>query len=181
VSTKKKTENGKEVTLKDRNWNWKDDYFKYAKSRAKAQPGYVGSYAMDAMAMALHCVWSTNSFTEALLKCANTRGDSDSVCAVAGQIAGAIYGLKSIPKDWVQAVLTWDKNHFIPLRAYKLYKHHPVVFKRNEAQLQTTMLEDVVQQADHNVSQPVVISQPVVVSQPNDGGSDQYDTDKMKE
>jgi ADP-ribosylglycohydrolase len=38
--------------------------------------------------MALHCVWSTDSFKDALLKCANLRGDSDSVAAVAGQIAG---------------------------------------------------------------------------------------------
>jgi len=76
--------------------------------------------------MALHCVWTTSSFTEAMLKCANTRGDSDSVCSVAGQIAGAVYGLKNIPRDWVQAVLKWDKYCYIPLRAYKLYKRHSV-------------------------------------------------------
>lgn len=48
--------------------------------------------------MALHCVYSTTSFSEALIKCANLRGDSDSVCAVAGQIAGAFYGFQAIPK-----------------------------------------------------------------------------------
>lgn len=55
---------------------------------ARNQPGYIGSYAMDGLAMALHCVWTTTNFKDALLKCANLRGDSDSVCAVVGQIAG---------------------------------------------------------------------------------------------
>jgi len=87
---------------------------------------------MDAMAMALHCVWTTNSFVDALLKCANMRGDSDSVCSVTGQMAGAIYGLRAIPKDWVIAILNWDKNWYIPLRAYKLYKGRPVISMREE-------------------------------------------------
>lgn len=38
--------------------------------------------------MALHCVYNSNSFQEALLLCANMRGDSDSVASVCGQIAG---------------------------------------------------------------------------------------------
>lgn len=43
---------------------------------------------MDGLCMALHCIWTTNSFQEAIVKCANIRGDSDSVCAVLGQMAG---------------------------------------------------------------------------------------------
>jgi len=117
----------------DRNWNWRDPKFRYSIRRARAQPGYVGSYAMDAMAMALHCVWTTDSFKDALLKCANLRGDSDSVCSVVGQIAGAIYGFDQIPKDWVSAVLKWD-NYYIPLRAYKLYHRHEVVFSKESKQ-----------------------------------------------
>jgi hypothetical protein len=76
---------------------------------------------MDAMAMALHCVYTTNSFKKAMLKCANLRGDSDTVCAVAGQIAGAIYGWKSIPNSWYQAISKWDTNDHIFLRVYKMY------------------------------------------------------------
>jgi len=129
---KSSIETNKDVPLKNRNWNWKDENFRYSEARAKAQPGYIGSYAMDAMAMTLHCVWTTSSFTEAMLKCANTRGDSDSVCSVTGQIVGAVYGLKKIPRDWIKAVIKWDPNYYIPLRAYKLYKQHPVNFKENE-------------------------------------------------
>jgi ADP-ribosyl-[dinitrogen reductase] hydrolase len=60
--------------------------------------------------MALHCVWTTDSFREAVLKCINMRGDADSVGAVAAQIAGAIYGVSAIPKNWIQCVQKWGKG-----------------------------------------------------------------------
>jgi hypothetical protein len=31
-------------------------------------PGYIGSYAMDGLAMALHCVYTTETFKQALVK-----------------------------------------------------------------------------------------------------------------
>eukprot|EP01123_Difflugia_compressa_P007067 TRINITY_DN1953_c0_g5_i1.p1 TRINITY_DN1953_c0_g5~~TRINITY_DN1953_c0_g5_i1.p1 ORF type:complete len:518 (-),score=124.56 TRINITY_DN1953_c0_g5_i1:29-1582(-) len=102
-------------------FNWKNSNFQYNSNRARSQPGYVGSYAMDAMAMALHCVFTTTSFKKAMLKCANIRGDSDSVCAVAGQIAGAVYGFTQIPKTWVHTVLEWDPEFWIPKRAHCLF------------------------------------------------------------
>eukprot|EP00808_Paulinella_micropora_P025197 g56813.t1 len=62
------------LDLADRNWSWKTGgSYRYANGRAREMPGYVGSYCMDALAMALHCVWSTNSFKDAVLKCANMR------------------------------------------------------------------------------------------------------------
>eukprot|EP01120_Amphizonella_sp_Union-15-10_P001569 TRINITY_DN11727_c0_g1_i1.p1 TRINITY_DN11727_c0_g1~~TRINITY_DN11727_c0_g1_i1.p1 ORF type:complete len:423 (+),score=79.04 TRINITY_DN11727_c0_g1_i1:105-1373(+) len=118
-------ESNAKLDLIDRNWNWKDPKYRYSPTRSKSQPGYVGSYAMDALSMALHCVWTTNSLTEAMLKCANMRGDADSVCSVAGQIAGAIYGASSIPKSWIKAVLQWDNDGEVALRGYKLFtKRH---------------------------------------------------------
>ena len=57
-----------EVGNPDRNWNWKDPNYRYSPERAALNPGYVGGYAMDGLAMALHCVYSTTSFEEAVLK-----------------------------------------------------------------------------------------------------------------
>lgn len=65
-------EENKHLKLEDRKWNWKDKTYRYCESRAVKKPGYIGSYVMDALAMALHCVWTTNSFEEALLKTAST-------------------------------------------------------------------------------------------------------------
>ena len=106
---------------KDRDWNWKKKDFKYSPTRSKNQPGYIGSYAMDGMAMALHVLYYTNNFKDAIIKVVNLRGDSDSVGAVVGQIAGAYYGVENIPPEWIETVSQWD--HFeIPLRGYILQK-----------------------------------------------------------
>jgi ADP-ribosylglycohydrolase len=111
----------KESDDPNRNWNWKDKDFRYSPKRSESQPGYIGSYAMDGMAMALHVIYYTNTFEEAIIKVVNLRGDSDSVGAVVGQIAGAYYGLENIPPDWIKAVSQWD-NYEIPLRGYILQK-----------------------------------------------------------
>ena len=108
--------------LQDRNWNWRDSRYRYSPSRSKFQPGYVGSYAMDALAMSLHCVYSTSSFEAAVLKAANMRGDADTVAAITGQLAGSIYGAKSIPKSWITKVQSWDGKGRIAYTAFCLYK-----------------------------------------------------------
>jgi len=110
----------------DRDWRWRRPDHRYAPSRAQQQPGYVGSYCMDATAMALHCVYTTTSFSEAVLKAANMRGDADSVASVTGQLAGAIYGVGAIPKEWLAAVQQWDRGGDIALRAHKLFHHTPL-------------------------------------------------------
>eukprot|EP01064_Diplonema_japonicum_P032454 TRINITY_DN6098_c1_g1_i1.p1 TRINITY_DN6098_c1_g1~~TRINITY_DN6098_c1_g1_i1.p1 ORF type:complete len:571 (+),score=142.20 TRINITY_DN6098_c1_g1_i1:39-1751(+) len=111
---------GKDWDLKERNWQWKQEEFRFAPGRAEMQPDYIGSYAMDNLSMSLHIVWSTNSLTEALLKAANQCGDADTVASVVGQIAGSIYGLSALPTHWLDEILKWDNNGDILLRAHKL-------------------------------------------------------------
>ncbi len=103
----------------NRNWNWMVKQYKYSPYRSKLQPGYIGSYAMDNMAMSLNVLYTTNSFEEALIKVVNIRGDSDSVASVVGQIAGAYYPIWTIPGDWIQAVYNSDRGE-IALRGYML-------------------------------------------------------------
>jgi len=117
----KKHKENKNFNLQDRNWNWKSEDFKYSESRSKEQPGYVGSYAMDALSMALHCVFTTSSFEDALLKSANLRGDSDTVSAITGQIAGSIYGVSCIPPEWIHTLQQWDRRGDIVLKSYLLF------------------------------------------------------------
>jgi len=121
-----KHEENEHLKLVDRQWNWKDPEFRYCASRARQQPGYIGSYSMDNLSMSLHCVYTTDSFEGAVLKAANMRGDSDTVCAVVGQIAGAMYGVEAIPPSWLDAVQRWDKGGNIALRMYKLFTHTPL-------------------------------------------------------
>lgn len=103
-------------------WDWQNEYFKYNKQRASEQPKYIGSYSTDCMAMALHCVYTTTSFEEALIKAVNMHGDADSVGAVTGQIAGALYGYDEIPIRWLQATTYWNAGSIL-YRAHLLYEH----------------------------------------------------------
>ena len=47
--------------------------------------GYFGAYSLDGLAMALHCVYNTTSFDDALVKCVNFNGDADSTGSMVGQ------------------------------------------------------------------------------------------------
>lgn len=67
---------------------------------------------MDALAMALHTVWKTNTFKEVAFLNANLGGDCDTVGAIAGQIAGAMYGIdESMLKLYSEMVDFKDKNY----------------------------------------------------------------------
>ena len=48
---------------------------------------------------ALWCVFHTSTFEDAVLTAVNLGGDADTVGAITGQIAGALYGVKCIPED----------------------------------------------------------------------------------
>ena len=104
---------------KERNWNWKDQNFKYSEYRSTKQPGYIGSYCMDGLAMGLHVLYTTDNFKDAILKAVNLCGDADSLGSIVGQIGGAFYGLDSIPEKWINTLNIWDHNE-IALRGYIL-------------------------------------------------------------
>ena len=66
-------------------------------------------WCVDTLAAALWAFNTTNSFEEGMVAAVNLGGDSDSIGAVYGQVAGAYYGFKAIPLRWVGAM----KDHEI--------------------------------------------------------------------
>ncbi|MEI6297421.1 MAG: ADP-ribosylglycohydrolase family protein [bacterium] len=63
-----------------------------------------GGYVVSTLEAALWAFYKTNNFKDGLLKVVNLGRDADTTGAVYGQIAGAFYGLKDIPKDWVNKI-----------------------------------------------------------------------------
>lgn len=61
-------------------------------------------YVVDTLEAALWAVWHGETFEEAVLLAANLGDAADSVAAVAGQLAGAIYGQQGIPGHWLRRV-----------------------------------------------------------------------------
>eukprot|EP01001_Neometanema_parovale_P000115 NODE_1011_length_1940_cov_132.615300_g960_i0.p1 GENE.NODE_1011_length_1940_cov_132.615300_g960_i0~~NODE_1011_length_1940_cov_132.615300_g960_i0.p1 ORF type:complete len:563 (+),score=105.46 NODE_1011_length_1940_cov_132.615300_g960_i0:58-1689(+) len=59
-------------------------------------PGYFGSYCMDGLSMSLWALYRSDNFESAIVRIVNLLGDADSTGAVAGQMAGALYGYTAI-------------------------------------------------------------------------------------
>jgi ADP-ribosyl-[dinitrogen reductase] hydrolase len=61
-------------------------------------------FVVHTLEAAIWCADTTNSFETALIQAVNLGDDADTVGAVAGQIAGARYGLSAIPDRWLQSL-----------------------------------------------------------------------------
>lgn len=61
-------------------------------------------YVIHTIEAAVWGLITTDSFPEALLKIVNLGGDTDSIAAVAGGLAGLYYGYKSIPAEWLAVI-----------------------------------------------------------------------------
>ena len=68
-------------------------------------------YVVDTFRAALWSVIKTSSFRDAVLLAVNLGDDADTVGAVTGQIAGALYGLNAIPVDWRRKLAWTQKLH----------------------------------------------------------------------
>ena len=73
--------------------------------------------------MALNAVYRSHDFSSAITNCVNMLGDADSTGAVAGQIAGAMYGYSGIDQAMLENLQQWDDGD-TPLRAVLLYHLH---------------------------------------------------------
>ena len=68
-----------------------------------------GGYVVHTMEAAIWAVARTADFPSAVLLAANLPDDADTVAAVTGQLAGALYGLGGIPPAWLERVAWRDR------------------------------------------------------------------------
>ena len=61
-------------------------------------------WCVSTLEAALWAFQTTGNFRDGMIAAVNLGGDSDTIGAVYGQIAGAYYGYEAIPQEWVQAV-----------------------------------------------------------------------------
>lgn len=66
-------------------------------------------HVISTLEAALWSVATTGTFEAAVVRAVNLGDDADTIGAVTGQIAGAIYGLSGIPKRWLDALLWKDE------------------------------------------------------------------------
>ncbi|RTL55853.1 MAG: ADP-ribosyl-[dinitrogen reductase] hydrolase [Rhodocyclaceae bacterium] len=75
--------------------------FAYRKRRQENPSGYV----VDTLQCVLQALMDTGSFKDCLTQVVNCGGDADTTGAIAGMLAGALYGPTALPEAWVQALL----------------------------------------------------------------------------
>lgn len=65
-------------------------------------------YVMTTLEASIWCVGQSSSYEESVLRAVNLGGDTDTIGAITGSIAGLIYGLESIPKKWLEGIYRRD-------------------------------------------------------------------------
>lgn len=64
-------------------------------------------FVYHSLLSAMYCLFTTSSYKEAVLKCVNMGGDTDTNAAICGAVAGIKYGFNEengIPLDWVKQI-----------------------------------------------------------------------------
>lgn len=75
--------------------------FAYRNHRRRENPS---GWIVETMQAVLQALLDTSSFEECLVDVVNRGGDADTTGAIAGMLAGAMYGIEAIPPRWLRAL-----------------------------------------------------------------------------
>ena len=67
-----------------------------------------GGYVVDSIEAAVWCLLTTDNYRDCVLKAVNLGEDTDTTAAIAGGLAGALYGLDAIEQEWLDTLLRRD-------------------------------------------------------------------------
>ena len=102
----------KETVLRARGWSGDAQIAEVAAGswRAKERDAISSSgYVLHTLEAALWCVGRSESIEDALILAANLADDADTVAAVTGQLAGALWGMSGAPARWLET-LAWREH-----------------------------------------------------------------------
>jgi ADP-ribosyl-[dinitrogen reductase] hydrolase len=73
-------------------------------SNTKEEEILSTGYALSTLEAAVWCLLNTNNYKDAVLKAINLGGDTDTIAALTGGLAGICYGYDSIPQEWLDQI-----------------------------------------------------------------------------
>jgi len=76
------------------------------KFRAVRQSSNPSGYVAETLPAVFQSFFDTDDFRDCLIDVVNRGGDADTTGAIAGMLAGALYGLKEIPDTWLKRLDT---------------------------------------------------------------------------
>jgi ADP-ribosyl-[dinitrogen reductase] hydrolase len=74
------------------------------KFRAVRQSSNPSGYVVDTLRAVFQGFFDTDNLRDCLIDVVNRGGDADTTGAIAGMLAGALYGLEEIPEAWLKAL-----------------------------------------------------------------------------
>jgi ADP-ribosyl-[dinitrogen reductase] hydrolase len=91
----------------------------------KRYDGHSSPYVVDTLKTVFNFLFTTSDFETCLIGVVNQGGDADTTGAIAGMIAGALYGPAGLPKVWIKRL---DKEVFKEVKqlALKLVRRSPL-------------------------------------------------------
>lgn len=107
--------------------------FSEAKVAALAARGYAGKvrdevvgsgYSVAALEAALWCFANSVDFESTILAAANLGNDADTTAAIAGQLAGAYYGVRQIPAGWMARLQMRDEIESMASALFRAAERH---------------------------------------------------------
>ena len=78
-------------------------------------------YVVSTLEAALWCVMNTDNYKDCILKAVNLGEDTDTVAAIAGGLAGVLYGVESIPASWLNKIIRRDVIENLCEKAYAIW------------------------------------------------------------
>ncbi len=63
-----------------------------------------GGYVLDSLEASLWCILTSEKYEETVLKAVNLGSDTDTTAAIAGGLAGLLYGYDAIPGNWINVL-----------------------------------------------------------------------------
>lgn len=79
-------------------------------------------YVVNTLEAVVWCLLNTNSYESCVLKAVNLGNDTDTVGAIAGGLAGAVYGYNAIPLKWRETLIKLDYIEALCEKAFKKNK-----------------------------------------------------------
>lgn len=79
-------------------------------------------YVVDSLEAAVWALITTSRYDECTLKCVNLGGDTDTIAAIAGGLAGLYYGVENIPSDWLEVIKKRDMIENMCVKANKIFE-----------------------------------------------------------
>ena len=102
----------KEEVLKNREWQGDPGIGDIASGKWKCKSRdeiNSSGYVIHSLEASLWSTYHSENFRDAVILAVNLAGDADTIGAVTGQIAGALWGLAGIPDDWLKKI-AWSNK-----------------------------------------------------------------------